>query len=187
MRQPTIRLGYVMELVVAAAICFAVVRWARPRAYWEYSYTPARCSDWVRWVGGSLLTGLALSGSAGLIVETIRGRRPSTWGLGRWIWSIAGLFMVFCGVQESVEVVVSLARGQTSLRVIGAGPLLLRIAIHQFFGGFAWAIAAVCATAMIARTPRDPEPDAREWAGRLFASLAVALNIAEPLLRAAGQ
>jgi hypothetical protein len=74
---------------------------------------------------------------------------------------------------------------------LGIGPWLsLRLfywPVYQFYDQFGIAITAVCATSMIARQPRDPEPDARDWAGRLFASLAVALAIAESLLRAMGR
>jgi hypothetical protein len=189
MRRPTIRLGYVLELIAAAALCFGFVRWSLSSGGFLSFLSDAqvRSSDWVRLVGGPLLSGLALSGGVGLIVETARGRSPSTWGLGRWIWSISGLYLVLNTAQIAVSAAVArLAHGMEWLG-FARSSLFERIVIHEFFGGFAWAIAAVCTTAMIARSPRDPEPDAREWAGRVFASLAVALNIAEPLLRATGR
>ncbi len=189
MKRPTMRLGYVLELVATAAICLAVVR-SQMTASMVNSATPAPgSSGWIRLGGGSLLTGLALAGGGGLVVETIRGRRPATWGLGRWIWSIAGVFAALSVASQLAALALNRAVRKDRLPPLGGAVqgVLERTAIYQFFGGFGWAIAAVCATAMLARIPRDPEPDAREWAGRLFASLAIALDIAEPLLRAAGR
>jgi hypothetical protein len=191
MKRPTIRLGYVMELVVAAAVCFAVVRsqlsTTSPLAHRFAMPIPLRASEWIKLVGGSSLTGMALASGVGLVVETICGRRPASWGLGRWIWSIAGLFSIFYSADLFAQVAIGHLAPGGALSLVPVAPTLLgRAAIYQFFSGFAWAIAAVCTTAMLAGSPRDPEPDTREWAGRLFASLAIALNIAEPLLRAAG-
>ncbi len=189
MKRPTMRLAYVLELVAAAAVCFAVVRSQLSSRWVSLNFPAPGYSGFVRLFGGAFLTGLALSGGVGLAVEAFRGRRPSTWGLGRWVWSIAAMFVLFSVASGLVALEVNrLVRDDSLPPLDGAvGGLLTRTAIYQFFGGFAWTIAALCATAMLAGSPRDPEPDAREWAGRLFASLAVALNIAEPLLRAAGQ
>ncbi len=189
-KRPTIRLGYVLELVATAAVCFAVVRsQLTTSSVNSPSLDVRRSSDWVRLLGGSILTGMALAGGVGLAVETVRGRRPASWGLGRWIWSIATMFMVFFVASSLAgwRSIDSSARTGCPRSAWRSRAYFERIAIHQFFGAFAWTIAAVCTTAMLARSPRDPEPDAREWAGRLFASVAVALNIAEPLLRAAGR
>jgi hypothetical protein len=186
MRRLTIRVGYVMELVVAAAVCFAVVRsQMAPGSHFAGS---TRSSGWVRLVGGSLLTGLALAGGLGLAAEAARRRRPATWGLGRWVWSISGLFVVFYGLWGiAVALVNRWTYGGGSASFVDlALNVLVWGAIGQFFGGFAWAIAGFCTTAMIVGSLRDPDPDAREWAGRLFASLAVAVDIAEVLLRSAG-
>jgi hypothetical protein len=187
-KRPTIGLGYAMELILAAGICFGFVR--HQFTWWVSPNTPGvHGSDWVHLYGGALMTGLALTGGVGLAAEAIRGRRATSWGLGRWIWSIAGLSSAFyVAVQFAV---LAISRRDTlpgtSPFLVAVRPILERSVVHHFFGGFAWAIAAVCTTAMLARAPRDPEPDAREWAGRLFASLVVALNIAESLLRAVGR
>ncbi len=189
MRRPTMRLGYVLELVATAAVCFAVVRSQMTTSSVNSPSLAPGSSGWIRLVGGSLLTGLALAGGVGLVVETVRGRRPSTWGLGRWIWSIAGVFVIFSVASSLAALAVNrfVRKDRLPPLSLAVQGVLERTAIYQFFGGVGWAIAAVCATAMLAGSPCDPEPDAREWAGRLFASLIVALNIAEVLLRAAGQ
>ncbi len=188
MRAPTIKLGFVMELIVAAAVCFALVRSHVSRSGWATSAGTPTPENWLRLVGGSFLTGLALAGAGGLATESIRGRRPSSWGLGRWIWSIAGFFMIFVAAELIAETAV-LYFGPASRSFNWAAMLAYlpeRWAVHQFFSGFAWAIAAVCTTAMLVGVPRDPDPDAREWAGRFFASLSVALDVAERLLRVTG-
>jgi hypothetical protein len=89
--RPTIRLAYLLELVVAVAVAAALSRdqFAEPRTRAHLAVAPA--SEWVRLLGGAILTGLAISGGVGLAFEAARGRRPSTWGLGRWIWSITGV------------------------------------------------------------------------------------------------
>lgn len=185
-RRPTIRLGYVLELVATAALCFGLMRFHSPRMV-PTGRMPA--SGWVRFSGGALLTAMTFTNGIGLVLETIRGRRPVSWGLGRWIWSIAVLFLAFSLAGQSFVAVTQYLRVFPRSRgfVYVFGHVFEWLVVHPFFGGSAWAIAAVCATSMLAGSPRDPKPDAREWAGRVFASLAVALNIAEPLMRAAGR
>ena len=200
MRRPTIRLGYVLELVATAAFCLGLVRAQILSAANDPVLRSAvgfrmGASFWLRHAGGPLLAGLALAGGIGLAVEAIRGRRPSSWGLGRWIWSIAGLMLLVCAAAEGLSLGAEwLSRMARPRRPPGSGVAaswiatrLLHWPMYRFFDQFGLAIAAVCATSMTARQPRDPEPDARDWAGRLFASLAVALTIAEILLKTVGR
>jgi hypothetical protein len=184
-----VRLGYVMELVVAAALCFALIRWELALASYPSAGSPSP-SRWIRLLGGSLLGALTVTGTVGLALETARGRRPASWGLGRWIWAIAGLSLVLdmaCLLAANLVQRLAFSGVPMSPFLVMMRGVAERTSIHHFFGSIGWSFAALCATAMVARTPRDDEPDAREWAGRLFASLVVAVNIAEPLLRAAGQ
>lgn len=187
--RPTIRLGYVLELVATAAVCSAVVRSQMTSRWVGLNHITAGHSGEIRLVGGGFLTGLALAGGVGLLVETLRGRRPTSWGIGRLIWSIAGVYMVLSTAVQLVALAINRSVRPGPIPPIGVAVqhLLERAAIYQFFGDFPWAIAAVCATALIVGGPRDPEPDAREWAGRLFASLIVALNLAYILLSYAGR
>lgn len=199
MRRPRVRLGYVLELVATAALCFGMVRAQVIAARgdvvgWSGLPPGMDASYWVRRAGGPLLAGLAIAGGVGLAVEAIRGRKPSSWGLGRWIWSIAGLTLLvnvaadgFSFGVEWLSWKAGAHRPPVSMAPSAMGIRFFHWPMYHFFDQFGLAIAAVCTTAMITRQPHDPAPDARDWAGRLFASLAVALTIAVSLLHAMGR
>ena len=159
MRRPTIRLGYVLELVATAAVCFAVVRSQMTSRNVGLNFIPVGDSGYIRLNGGAILTGLALAGGVGLAVETSRGRRPSSWGLGRWIWSIAGVYVIFSVASQLAALTINRLVRENRLPPLGVAVrgVLERAAIYEFFGGFAWAIAAVCVTSMLAGMP--PRPD----------------------------
>lgn len=183
-RRPRVPLGYALELVAAAAIGFGLLRSQLPRA----GSMPAG-SGWLRLLGGACVAGLAIVGGLGLAIEAGRGRAPSSWGLGRWVWSIAGLSLLLAVSAKMASIVANrlVARGSVRLEWAEVPDLLGLSAMFLFDGGFAWAIAAVCVTAMFTGVLRDPEADAREWAGRLFASLVVALHLAVLMLRSTGR
>jgi hypothetical protein len=187
--RPTIRLAYILELVVAVAISAALSRdqLAEPRTRAHLAVAPP--SEWVRLAGGAILTGLAISGGVGLALESARGRRPSSWGLGRWIWSIAG---VYVALNLATALVFAAATQFRQHRTLVRGEVLLRVtryyvASSMLTDSAVWFLTAVCATAMFAGSPRDPEPDAREWLGRVFASVCVATLIAMRTLQAMGR
>jgi len=186
--RPRIGLAYVMELVVGVAVCAGLLRdeVSDPRLRDRLPNAPA--SEWLRLVGETSLTGLALVGGLGLAVEAIRGRSPATWGLGRWIWSIAGSYAV---LNIAANLAYAVVRRLLDRRVVLAPEMiagLLRYLVRgQMLTEFVWALTAVCLTAAFARAPRDPSPDAREWAGRIYASLVIALEIALRALQAMGR
>ena len=47
MKRPTVRLGNVMELVVAAAVCLAVMRWALPREILTAPFSSGRTATMI--------------------------------------------------------------------------------------------------------------------------------------------
>jgi hypothetical protein len=186
--RPTIRLAYLLELVVAVAVSASLSRdlLSEPRTRAILAVAPA--SEWVRLLGGAILTGLAISGGVGLAIESVRGRRPSSWGLGRWIWSISGIYVA---LSLAIGLVFAVATYFRQHRKLVSNEVLHRVTRFHVSSSLltdsaVWFLTALCATAMFAGSPRDPEPDAREWLGRVFASVCIATMIALRTLQAIG-
>jgi hypothetical protein len=182
-RFPTIGIGSLIEVVIVCAICFALVRREWIAFGGGISARNARPSEWLRVMAGAILVGLATSGAVGQAIETIRGRPASSWGVGRWIWSISGLFVLAAFVQglwtflpaiHQTPISVLLGRSLHGVEVMMTSELPLPM-------------LAFCATAMITRVIIDPEPDIREHLGRLFASLIIAAGIGWRILVISGQ
>lgn len=174
-----IPIAYLMELVATAAICVAMVQDLLTSTNLQ-ALTGGFTTMFSRlqWIGGAILAGLALSGGLTLAVEVLRGRRPQTWGAGRWIWAIAGLSIVLCVLIKGASLTAVLARkGVTSHWLPYYFQLKQHIYQHFIEGPF-FTLAAFGVTAILARTPRDPSPDAREWLGRLYLGLAILVNLA---------
>ena len=176
--RPKVPIAYLMELVVAAAICTVMVR--------DLTTTPSLSAltggfstifSRMQWIGGAILAGLALTGGLGLAVESLRGRRPSSWGVGRWIWAIASLSLVILALVKAAGLTMVLARKGVTGRWI---PYYWQVKQHvyqYFIEGPLFPVAAFGLIALLARTPRDPSPDAREWTGRLYLGFAVLVNL----------
>ena len=92
--RPTIRLAYVMEVIVGVAIAASMTRdqLTEPTTRLRLPQSPP--SEWIRLVLGTSLTALALCGGCGLAVESVRRRDVTRYGLGRRIWAISALYVV---------------------------------------------------------------------------------------------
>ena len=176
-----------MELVIVLAVgaAFARDQLSNPLIRNRLSFAPG--SEWVRLIGGSTVSGMALAGGVCLLFEARRRRPPSSWGIGRWIWSISAVSVV-------LSVGFNLATGLIyQLQATGRPPAAWYL-LNRFRGfvgialseEFVWALTALCFTSWLARSPADPRPDAREWAGRVFGSLVVATTLATRALQVAG-
>lgn len=176
MKRPTIRIGYLMELVAAAAVCTALARDVRPPLIVTNNWVQPLIPLWWGW--GAVAGGLASAGGVGLAIEAIRGRRPSSWGIGRWIWSISGVTMALWLLDQSFDTTLSAIKHRRWPTLLEYSQLLRHEIDTWWLGAAPWVLAGVVVTAMLARSPRDPEPDTREWLGRLFAGLVVTLKFA---------
>ena len=168
----TIRLGYLIELVIALGVGLGVSRneWNFFRAQARGGLTPPRVSFFQELVPlvDPFLAGVAVVHGVGLVGESIRGRGPKNWGLGRRTWAVVSLYLLIETALDAENLVAGYLRGGRS----PLGAILWRhfqenpSSILTF--QFAAALAAVWITARWAGLPGDPAPDAREWTGRVF-------------------
>jgi hypothetical protein len=122
-----------------------------------------------------------------LLVERLRRKGPAVWGLGRWTWSVAALYIpLYLGFQTLVAIVQGGRRGAR----LPASRDLANIAMRSadlFRSRFVWALVAGWIAIKLSRWPIGSEADAREWSGRLFATLlvvwALGLGVLLPFLR----
>lgn len=134
-------------------------------------------------LGDPLCSGLALVEGTALWVGFLGRRSPKVWGFGRLTWAIT-FFVVIAASLE--EVVWCAARGWMSGGPESGGPgadepYLIGAVFQDSWDWFLSysgdsisnsslpvCLAGLLITSLVARFPRDPAPDAREWAGRVF-------------------
>jgi hypothetical protein len=173
-----VRLGYALELVLVLAMGMALGRWA--------AHSPVAAgyfrSDVVRqfqFFVEPILAGMALAGGLGTWLEAARRRSPPNWGIGRWSWSVAALTVLLYSVAESTVQMAILWKRQGHPDVKGAlGQVQGQCILTTFYPQTCWVLAAAWLTFRISGQARDPNPDAREWAGRVFLALVVMWGIA---------
>jgi hypothetical protein len=188
MTQSRFRLAYALELVFVLAIGLALFRLQFD--FRTQSEDPddaprhLQLANYLKGFGDSFPTGVALAGLLGLGIEVARKRSPAIWGFGRWTWSVAGLYFL---LNSAFSVLVAAASNAYHGVPIHIVPLILRwlpwYGALQW-GRIAWGLVAIGITRRLARVPPDPAPDAREWAGRIFAVLIVVWAVADETERA---
>lgn len=175
MRLPTIRIVDLLEWIVALALGLATYRACFALPIWRLQWAQAD-NAWTRmtFVIAPILFGVAIFEGLALAVERARGRGPRPWGVGRWTWSIAAIYVVLKAAFDLVSLVL------LTVRATGAMPTrdtLARYFIYYLlltFGAhFACALAAFIVTAQLAGLPAAPSLDGREWSGRVFAAFVV--------------
>ena len=159
-------IAYGLELVLAVAAGLGLVRYAERVAGMPLDLT-SRLGLLNAEVYAS--AGVALVGLAGLLVERARRRSPAHWGLGRWSWAVAGLYAAWVHL---VGFEGAAFRGYNQLGLIWVYFYGLREARPSLVP----MLLSVWLTARFARLPRDPAPDAREWAGRAFGGFVVVVT-----------
>lgn len=166
-----IRIAYAMELVIAVAVGFAA--WRYEAATYRLDYLNFRHFELF---AGYFLPGIAIVGGVGTWLEMARGRSPKGWGSGRITWSVAALYVAFINLSLAAQLAQNYLHGNYWWR--GSGPVggITRMwDNHEYDLG--WVVAAIWISARLARLPGDPAPDAREWAGRVFSSVAVTASV----------
>ena len=121
-----------------------------------------------------------------MVLQTLRGRGAgSNWGVGRWIWSVSALFVVF-NLSSTLLVLVT-----TEYRRIGICPpreiqlrVMHAVCTQQFLNEFAWAIPAIALTRRWSGIERVGMVDLYEYSGRLFGALVVISSLSIKLLQA---
>lgn len=178
LRGGDVRLGHAMELILAIALAIALVRGQAQEPIMRAWMRGGPTSLWIRVGGGNALTAFALVGAACLAWESARRRGPARWGPGRLIWSATGIYAAI----NVAAVVISLLA--TEFRRRGTCPtvmILTRVVrstcTDQFLHEFPWALLAVGLTTRLSGWPAVEGSDPREFAGRQFAGLILAVSV----------
>jgi hypothetical protein len=177
------RLGYALELVAGCGVGLALARYEFRLWYWHERAlgVASKPPQWANLVGGGVLTGMALVSALSLVVEVVRHRSPTIWGPGRLIWMASGaLILMIGGWSGVIGAILAVQRLRNDLHLHSWGEWIGWLAgypVESWAGSWrclAWTPAALWLTTIVARLPRDPAPDAREWTGRAFAILILA-------------
>jgi len=167
------RIKYALELVLAIAVGLGFLRY---RTTGE-DYTECYRTRFMRFQDGadSILAGVALVEGLAVLIERVRGKSPSPWGPGRWVWCLAATYLAL-GMLDLVR--DNVAAGLT--RTYSSDPLwsdvleCVRGKYGQFLiPSFGWFLLALFLTSMAARRENSAAPDGREWYGRAYAALVV--------------
>lgn len=127
----------------------------------------------------AVLAAIGLMGGAGLLVETLRGRKPATWSVGRWVWSIAGLSALMAPLWEVFLELVAIANYPGRATLSEAVMNALRRAAHSstYMVDLTWILVGLWVTAHITRALPSGPIDFRELAGRTYLTLLVVVRI----------
>ncbi len=188
------RLSNLMEVVMAIVVGASLARGTLLDATTQQRLRFGATSEWVRELGGAMVTGVAIIGGIGIAVEFARRRTPKAWGPGRLTWMFT---LVFGLVNTAAGLLFQTA---VRLRLKGEFPtreMLERVArvyaSQQFLGEFPWALVAAWTVAVLASTRTSPTSestgglfDAREITGRAFAAAVLSLAVVVRVMQAAG-
>jgi hypothetical protein len=167
-----IGIGSLVETVFVSALCLNAC--LNEANIFSGVRLQGRIHEWFRVMAGSVFLVLSLWNGAALAVESYRGRHPSTWGVGRWIWSISAVFVGFSTLSCLLDYVI-VPTGAFPFRTQPS--LAFRNLFHSValstMTKFPWAIGAFCVTAAFTKVIHDPRPDLREFLGRIHASVLI--------------
>lgn len=185
LKQRGMRIGFLVELIVAIGLGFAAIRWAERNEHVRQtrSFDPFVVTKITTYVNPFVMI-LSLAGLVAVVCERLSGRRPACFGVGRWIWASTGGFVLANALREFVRWRTTYTRatinpGTSSLLSLPAG-------FSDWFGGWLFSgsggaitstILGVCIAYWVARPCRGVRADGREWTGRAFGFLVVAWSI----------
>jgi hypothetical protein len=189
-----VRLSYAIELVMAVAAGLALER-ATIHFHRDLFNDIAKFPRWVQYgiylteFGDPFCTGLVLVEGAAVWIDTGRRRTSRVWGFGRLTWSVS-----FCvAILTSLKMLVWVAAREVWDNV--PLPPAVGSILRQWWKFFiedndyiitktnaSLVLAAFLITSLPARWPRDPSPDAREWAGRIFFGALILLYLTHETL-----
>jgi hypothetical protein len=161
-----ISIAYVLELVAAVAVGLGMYRYAETVGMpFDLTTGLGLSRAWIY-----VSAGIALVGLVGLVVEVARRRAPERWGLGRWTWAVVGVSIV------AVHLVGMVKGVREGMFYLGF-PWIYFYGIQPAWSYLGLALVSVWIATRMARLPRDPKPDAREWAGRVYGGLVTVTSV----------
>jgi hypothetical protein len=173
-----LRISSALECVLALGVGMGWARWAWPRCP---SFGGRLTQSPYLFLLMAFLTGFTVVIGITTCLEKVRRRSPPTWGIGRWILSITAMSTLITFIADLASIFLfcwSRSYNPTFSHIQmavqdnvpfglfdqpGAGPAMIAVWLTSLFNGH----------------PRNPAPDAREWAGRGLLAFFALLTIAE--------
>ena len=163
-----LNLASVLELVAASAVGTALARFMHDLSGGT-QYNVFTCLK----LFAAFLAGIALVMGPRLWLEASRDYEHRVWGVGRWTWSLSATAIVLHVAWMAIAAPSTIYRREHRMitqHELGSTFVASAVWPMDVFPGL---LIAFLITARIARWPRDPAPDFREWAGLVFAGLLV--------------
>lgn len=209
MKPVRVKLYYPLELVAGLALGFTAVRAAmrhanfpsilvasnslggsyvnlatlQPLDYWYARFSRTEWQFILTIYINPVLNALVFVEFLMILAERARRARPKPFGLGRWTWAFAGSYLViqaatYIGSEVAPQSRISMALGIP----MRWDSLLARFVLGGVGVDFPLTLLAAWVGLWIGLRPTDPEPDAREWAGRVFGGGIILWGLALKLL-----
>ncbi len=167
------KLSYVIESIVVVAFGLGFARWHIQDPNYSSGYAQLIWALWLKEAGNGFFAGAAMAGFLGLLIEVASRRSPRPWGLGRWAWSVVGLFLVSRHAIETTHIAkLYWSRGYTLASFVEQLLPEARVNFSNLlFAIVPYIVIAVGVTHWVcAGNEGNATPsDGREWAGRVFA------------------
>ena len=163
------RLGSVLELIAVLSVGMATATWLVQDPRMAAVYSQGTWRLWLKDLADGFVGGVVLSGFVGVWVERARGRSPLPWGLGRWAWSVIGLYILL-----HYGLTYAYRNDNDPVGMVRGLPADIRVQlIFWLRNAPAYVIVAVGITYFGATTRPMPRPDSRELAGRILSAVIV--------------
>jgi hypothetical protein len=122
--------------------------------------------------------GVGLVGGLATLIERARGKSSPIWGPGRWSWALVALYVILKLLASTVYPSAAhiwrwWRNGGSLYEDLRESILSVFIYRRILLPDFSWFLLALGLTSLAAPARRDLSPDAREWAGRVFAALLI--------------
>ncbi len=180
------KLSFVLESIAVVSVGLGLARWHIQDPVYAEGYADSGGAEWLRQVGDGFFAGVAVAGFLGLMVEVAARRSPRPWGLGRWAWSVVGLFVVSRHALGVVfDAIVHWYMGMMKEFAADLLPRLRANLCHWLLAIAPYLIIAVWTTRWVSG-PKAGRADGREWAGRIFGILIIVTMVVIDCLATAG-
>ena len=163
----------ILELIATLTVGMGLARYEYLAHLDQTMPTPMRVGQ----VKSSFLAGVVVTAGLGLVVESIRRRGQGvTWGVGRWILAISAVSFWMGGARELIEGRIRSYGYREDFDWIGqVSGIVYKSAIWSSVTFFDEVVIVFALTYWLAGSRSGVVADAREWGGRAFGMLLVAL------------
>ena len=175
------RLLYGQELVLALGVGLGLASYRMTWPDWEETFGSPSSIDRFEIGIDSIFAGVGLVSGLATFVEQVRRRLRVSWGPGRWVWGVVASYLLLTLFDKALGTIA--IRSDPGMIFI-QNPILTDIldGVRGRYGEFlfpsmTWFLLALGLTSLAVRTTRRTVCDAREWCGRVFASLLVATGL----------